>query len=266
MVDTQTGLNRRGFLRLGGYTMASGALRLPKEQTGSAGLPKFVLFDAFPIFDPRSVKTLVASAVPDKANELFDLWRSRIFEYQWLRALSGKYADFESSVEQALQFAARSLQVTLMPSDAAGLVNAFSNLSVWPDVGSALPALKSLGVKLGFLSNMTERMLHTNLQRSGIAQHFDVVLSTDRVRSFKPDPRAYNLACKELMIEKEEMLFAAFAGWDAAGAQWFGLPTYWVNRMHAAPEFGVETEGEGSDLRELVKFVYERAGRSVSVT
>jgi 2-haloacid dehalogenase len=32
-------------------------------------------------------------------------------------------------------------------------------------------------------------------------------------------------------LRREEILFAAFGGWDAAGAKAFGFPTFWVNRM-----------------------------------
>jgi 2-haloacid dehalogenase len=28
----------------------------------------------------------------------------------------------------------------------------------------------------------------------------------------------------------------AHAGWDAAGAKWFGYPTYWINRLGLTPE------------------------------
>jgi len=31
-------------------------------------------------------------------------------------------------------------------------------------------------------------------------------------------------------LQKQEIAFAAFGAWDAAGAKWFGYPTVWVNR------------------------------------
>jgi len=37
-----------------------------------------------------------------------------------------------------------------------------------------------------------------------------------------------------LGLRKEEIVFAAFGGWDAVGAKWFGYPTFWVNRAHVA--------------------------------
>ena len=49
---------------------------------------------------------------------------------------------------------------------------------------------------------------------------------------------------------------AAFAGWDVAGAKWFGYPTFWVNRSNAAVEqLGVVPDGVGSGMADLVKFV-----------
>jgi 2-haloacid dehalogenase len=32
-------------------------------------------------------------------------------------------------------------------------------------------------------------------------------------------------------LRRDEIVFGAFAGWDAAGAKAFGYPTFWVNRM-----------------------------------
>jgi 2-haloacid dehalogenase len=50
------------------------------------------------------------------------------------------------------------------------------------------------------------------------------------VRSYKPAPRAYQLAPEAFRLPKERIAFVAHGGWDAAGAGWFGFPTYWINR------------------------------------
>ena len=63
-----------------------------------------------------------------------------------------------------------------------------------------------------------------------------------RVNSFRP-PR-------------DQIVFAAFAGWDAAGAKRFGYPTFWVNRMQAPPEeLGVRPDASGTSLADLIAFV-----------
>lgn len=79
------------------------------------------------------------------------------------------------------------------------------------------------------------------------------------MRAFQPDPRAYEMATTSFGLQKEEIVFAAFGGWDAAGAKWFGYPTFWVNRAHiAAEELGAVPDGAGKDLNDLASFVQTR--------
>jgi 2-haloacid dehalogenase len=109
---------------------------------------------------------------------------------------------------------------------------------------------------LAFLSNMTVKMLEAGIENSSLQGIFEHVLSTDQLRTYKPDPRAYQLAMDAFRLAREEILFVAFAGWDAAGAKWFGYPTFWVNRL-ASPEeeLGVTPDATGHDLTSLVSFV-----------
>jgi hypothetical protein len=85
---------------------------------------------------------------------------------------------------------------------------------------------------------------------------FEDILSTDQIRSYKPHPRAYQLAIDRLKLRRDEILFVPSAGWDVAGAKWFGYPTYWVNRLNAVPEeLGVDADAAGPDLHSLVRFM-----------
>jgi len=63
---------------------------------------KALAFDAFPIFDPRPIFKLAEELFPEKGKELSDIWRTRQFEYQWLRALSDEYKDFMTVTQDAL--------------------------------------------------------------------------------------------------------------------------------------------------------------------
>ena len=95
--------------------------------------------------------------------------------------------------------------------------------------------------------------------RGGHRDHllaFDTLISTDAVRTFKPDPRAYALGPRRLGLPPEELVFAAFGGWDAAGATWFGFPTFWVNRLSVTPEQLTPPP----TLRELAEFVAQGDG------
>ena len=132
----------------------------------------------------------------------------------------------------------------------------YLDLKVWPDVALALTMLKGAGIKMAFLSNFTADMLDAAMRNSGLEGIFEPHLSTDLVKAFKPDPRAYQMGVDAFGVPKEEILFAAFAGWDAAGAKRFGYPTFWVNRANAPlEELGVTPDGTGAGLQDLVAFV-----------
>jgi 2-haloacid dehalogenase len=250
-------LGRREFLHLAAGGVVASVL-LPPLVAQADTQPRFkaIAFDAFPIFDPRPVFGLAETLFPGKGADLSNAWRTRQFEYQWLRALSGHYADFWHTTEDGLVFAAKLLQLELTPDKRAQLMQAYLALKVWPDVPSALNALQEAGLRLAFLSNMTTKMLAAGIKNAGLEGVFEHVLSTDQIRAYKPDPRAYQMAADAFRLTREDILFAAFAGWDAAGAKWFGYPTFWVNRLNVpAEELGVTPDAVGRDLTELVSFV-----------
>jgi 2-haloacid dehalogenase len=250
--------SRREYLRV----MAGGATALGLQATSVAqtqGKIKAVAFDAFPIFDPRPVAALAETLFPGRGLELSNAWRVRQFEYQWLRALAGRYVDFWKATEEALIFAARAIKLDLPSEDRRRLMAAHLELRAWPDVAETLRTLKDSGVRLAFLSNATFEILNAGIKNSGLQGVFEHILSTDSLRTYKPDPRAYQLAVDAFGLRREEIAFAAFAGWDAAGAKWFGYPTFWVNRTGSpAEELGAAPDAEGRSLADLVRFIKSR--------
>ncbi len=237
-------------------TLGGSRLRFP---SASQSAIKAVAFDAFVIFDGRPLSALIESLFPGKGAELGNAWRARQFEYQWLRALSGRYADFARTTEDGLVFAARQLRLELPPEKRQHLLNAYLELKAWPDVSPALTALRQRGIRVAFLSNMTKTMLEAGIRNSGLDGRFELVLSTDPIQTYKPDPRAYQLGTDALGLARDEILFAAFAGWDAAGAKWCGYPTFWVNRADSPPEeLGIAPDAAGKDLTALLDYVNAR--------
>jgi 2-haloacid dehalogenase len=167
-----------------------------------------------PVFSPAVVAVRAERLFPGRGAALGEEWRSRQFEYAWLRSLSGRYADFWQVTQDALVFAARKLTLDLDSDRRDALMGAFLELDPWPDAAPALASLAGSGVRLGFLSNFTPRMLEANLRRSGLAGFFEQVLSTDETRTYKPDPRAYGLGTRAFGLAREEILFVAHAGRD----------------------------------------------------
>lgn len=253
-------ITRRKFVRLTAAGVAADLVAGTAARRAVAGPGprrlKAIAFDAFPVFNPASVVSRAEALFPGRGAALGEEWRLRQFDYAWLRILSRRYVDFWQVTHDALVFASRKLKLDLGSNERDALMNAFIELDPWPDAGPALTSLKGSGLRLAFLSNFTARMLKANLERSRLAPLFDHVLSTDRARTYKPDPRAYELGTESLGLRRGEILFVAHAGWDAAGAKSFGYPTFWVNRQGLPPEeLGAPPDAAGRDLTELVGFV-----------
>ncbi|MDD2769398.1 MAG: haloacid dehalogenase type II [Methylococcus sp.] len=250
-------LYRREFLHIAAVGITSGLLT-PNSVAwaGTSQNIKAIAFDAFPIFDPRPVFELAERLFPGRGAELSYAWRTRQFEYQWLRALSGRYADFWQVTEDALVFSGEMLKLDLTPDKRTQLMDAYLRLKAWPDVPPALQLLKSAGVRLALLSNATNNILGSAIKHSGFEGVFEHVLSTDMIKTYKPDPRAYRMAIDAFKLNREEIIFVPFAGWDAAGAKSFGYTTFWVNRLNLPVErLGAAPDAAGRDLTDLVDFV-----------
>jgi 2-haloacid dehalogenase len=215
-----------------------------------------VAFDGIALFDPRPVEAIARDLLGDKTTAFMTLWRTRQFEYTWLRTVLNRYADFAKVTEDSLRFAEKSLGVSLGDAERERLVRAFFDLRAWPDVKPALEELRRLDYRTSIMSNFTETMLRNAIRNSEIGGLIDAVLSTDRVQVYKPDARAYATSLEALSLQREEICFVAFAGWDVAGAKAFGHPVYWANRTGAAvEELGVQPDFIAKDLTALPGFL-----------
>lgn len=250
-------MTRRAVLALGaaGAVAGSSAPALLRGTTGEVEI-QAVAFDAFAILDPRPISEACERMFPGRGNELASVWRTRQFEYQWLRSLSGRYADFWSVTRAALDYAAQTTNLNLSSAQRDDLMQGYLLLNAWPDVQPALSALRRAGQHLIILSNATDEILRAGTRNAGIEPLFAELVSTDRIRTFKPDPRAYQLGVDRLGLRRESILFVAFAGWDAAGAKWFGYPTFWNNRQRAPLEaLGTAPDGVGESLHDVEDFI-----------
>ena len=214
-----------------------------------------ICFDLLTIFDPRSVARAAETLVPKRGLELWNVWKTRQFEYSWLRASAGKYVDFEAVTAQALTYAAKDLKVSITPTEQRRLVDSYSELEPWPDARDALLSWKSSGLKLAPLANFSPKQITRLLDRSGLASLFDALISTDLAKTYKPDPRAYALGPAFLRLPREQIVFSAFGAWDAAGAKWFGFPTFWVNRLGVTGEELIPPDASGADFAALASWL-----------
>jgi len=265
-LEEASGHRRTGALRtsiaaliaLIAVTAGSVAGQVPPRAVDAAARPRFkaVAFDYLVLFDPNSVVPAVEQTFPGKGAEFTQLWRTRQFEYTWLRSITDRYVDFFAVTEDALVYAANAMKLELTPERKQRLLDAYLQLAPWPDTADTLRRLRQHGIRVIALANFSPNMLEANAENAGLTGLFDALVSTDANRTYKPDPRAYRLGMERLHLIKQEILFAAFGGWDAAGAKAFGYPTVWVNRFNQpAEELGIHPDHIYPDLSGLLDFV-----------
>jgi 2-haloacid dehalogenase len=243
---------------IAGVAMASATIQHSAPSVEGAGQKRFaaVAFDYLVLFNPDSVISVVDKVTPDRAREFTNLWRTRQFEYSWLRSITNRYVDFSAITEDALVYTANALKIELTAEQKRQLLDAYLHLTPWPDTPGALRRLRESGVRVITIANFTPTMLRANAEHAGLTALFDAQVSTDANRTYKPDPRAYQLGVDRLHVEKHDIVFAAFGGWDAAGAKAFGYPTVWVNRLNQpAEELGIRPDRTVTDLSGLLDFV-----------
>ncbi|QEL18894.1 haloacid dehalogenase type II [Limnoglobus roseus] len=250
---------------LGGLLLSLAALvgcsQKPEQPGGNqpeGKSPRFkaVAFDYFVIFNANSVVPAVEKAFPGKGAEFTKAWRSKQFEYGYLRSIVNRHSDFFKVTEDALVYTANAMKLDLTAEKRASLLDAYLNLEPWPDTAESLRKLRAAGVKIITIANFSPKMLKANADHAKITDLFDELLSTEVNKTYKPDPKAYVLGMEHLKLKKEEIVFAAFGGWDAYGAKSFGYTTYWVNRFNLpAEEMDVKPDATSNDMEGLVKFV-----------
>src|SRR5262245_44932687 len=105
------------------------------------------VFDAYgTLFDVHAAIARHRDAAGPDADRLSDIWRAKQLEYTWTMTLAGRYVDFWTLTEQALDFA-----FARVPSADKGLkgkfLEAYQTLDAYPDARSALVHIKARGLR-----------------------------------------------------------------------------------------------------------------------
>jgi 2-haloacid dehalogenase len=222
---------------------------------------KALAFDAYgTLFDVYSVTSVCEQLFPGDGMSLAVMWRTKQLQYTLLRSMMHRYKDFWQLTQDGLVYSARALKLDLTTEKRTRLMDAYMTLSAFPDVRPGLEQLKSMGLKLGILSNGEPRMLHSASRNAGFAELLDAVMSVDEIKVFKPNPRVYGLASSHLATPPESIGFVSSNSWDVNGAGSAGLTTFWIQRAAAEPaeELGypaAHVVHALTDLPELVRWI-----------
>ena len=89
----------------------------------------------------------------------------------------------------------------------------------------ALAELRASGYRLAAITNRSRRTSVVTLERAGMAEFFEVILSAEDSPALKPDPAPLRLALERMSAAKERAVMVGDTPADILAGQALGIPT-----------------------------------------
>jgi len=213
-----------------------------------------VTWDAFGTLVHHGMETIAGAAaditrdlaLPVSSEVFLDRWQERYFRLLG----SGEFRTIGEANALSLAQAAASYghDVDVTPY-VERMESQWFLLDPYPETARALEGLRDL--PMAIVSNADEDVLHAVLRRGNIS--VGPVISSERARAYKPDPRIFAEALRELGVPASEVLHVgdSFEA-DVRGASMAGMKTAWVNRRGVARKGGEGPDIEIERLDELL--------------
>ncbi|HSZ41492.1 MAG TPA: HAD family hydrolase [Trebonia sp.] len=136
---------------------------------------------------------------------------------------------YRTVLTEGLRMAARRADLRLEDAAYGTLVRAWPEMPLFEDTGAALTALKDEGWQLAILTNCDDDLFATTAPKLPVP--FDVVVTAEQVRSYKPDLTHFRKFAELTGATPENWIHVA-NGWvhDILPAARLGVRSVWVDR------------------------------------
>jgi 2-haloacid dehalogenase len=160
-----------------------------------------------------------------------DLWFAQSLRDSFAFSHAGGYAPLKEVLAGELARYVRQLGLRASADDLRSLLQTFAELHPRPELADALAVLGDRGWQLLALTMGAAESTRGLLERAGVADRFDLLISCDSISVTKPNRAVYQLALER--SGAETWMVAAHA-WDIAGASRAGLKTAFVTSVEGS--------------------------------
>ena len=141
---------------------------------------------------------------------------------------SGDYLEYRSVLRRVMAAIGDELGIHCSESELDCLADSLPGWPVFPEVVDALNALKAR-CRLAIISNVDDDLFSGTARALGV--DFDVVVTAQQVRSYKPNLRNFHAARERMGVETDRWLHVAESLYhDIGPANRLGIPSVWVDR------------------------------------
>jgi len=198
-------------------------------------MPSVLVFDVNEtLLDIYSLAPLFGEKFGDE--RVLREWFAQLVMYSMTVTLADNYVNFSTLAQGVLRMLGDIYHVDVTDDDLHRLKTGLLTMPAHPDAAEGLAALRDNGFRLVTLTNSPPN-LHgpTALQNSGLDRFFELQLSVDARRAFKPAPAVYRYVCETLVVVPADCMMVAAHVWDTLGAQNVGFSSALITRPGNPP-------------------------------
>lgn len=191
--------------------------------------PQVIVFDVY--------ETLLdISEMGRRINQLTDsrrgyvMWIELLMEYCFVNNSLDNFQDFMSIAKSTLQMAGTKLGKAVSEVHADDVLQLLKQPPVFEEVPSVLSQLRDEGYRIAALTNAPEKIICDRMEITGMISYFEVVLSAEKIKKYKPEKQVYQWAAARLNTDTSQMLMVTSHVWDIAGAANAGMKTAYLQR------------------------------------
>ncbi|WP_200947734.1 haloacid dehalogenase type II [Phycicoccus sp. Root101] len=220
--------------------------------SGSSSLrPQVVVFDVNETLSDMSGMADHFAAV-GAPSALAGTWFASLLRDGFALTVGGTNPDFADLAATSLTGMLTTQGVDDVGQAVREVMQKFTSLPVHADVIDGVRTLAAAGIRLVTLSNGGTAVAEGLLERNGIADSFERLLSVQDAPTWKPARAAYVYALEVCGVAAGDAMLVAVHPWDIHGGRQAGLRTAYVNREATPyPTFFDRADIEVTSLTDL---------------
>lgn len=229
------------------------------EGTGQSALPGVVIFD---VNETLSDMSSIASLFEDVGlpGHLAATWFAGLLRDGFALTVTEANPSFAALASDSLGALLHGV-VPDVEDATTHVLAGFAQLPLHADVADGVRALHDLDLRLVTLSNGAITVAQGLLERGGLRDAFERLLSVQDAPAWKPAASAYHHAVQTCRVPAAQAMLVAVHPWDIHGAHQAGLRTAWINRTGGPyPATMHPADLEAASLTALAQVLSEARG------
>jgi len=191
--------------------------------------PALLLFDVYEtLLDMENVERRVNGLLDSRRGYLF--WFELMMQYCFADNLLNTHHSFADIAKATLQMAGQTLGEPITEAQAGEVVELMNHLPLLEDANHHLSLLYDNGYRMAALTNASKEIIDSRMERTGLVSFFELVMSGEEVKKYKPAKEVYQWAANRCGLKPEEIMLVSSHSWDIAGATNAGMQTAYLEQ------------------------------------